>query len=166
TARDRSTILRGSPGHRARRPGSPRTEFMSSDKATLDGLRIDRSADSEGGSRRWVWIAVAVLLLLFAAGAFAWFRLPRPAEVRTAEAHQKSGAAAGAVLNASGYVTARRQATVSSKITGKVLDVLVEEGMEIREGQVLAHLDNATLSRQLALSEAQLGSQKQALAET
>jgi RND family efflux transporter MFP subunit len=139
---------------------------MSSDKATLDGLRIDRSADSEGGSRRWVWIAVIVLLLLFAAGAFAWFRLPRPAEVRTAEAHQKSGAAAGAVLNASGYVTARRQATVSSKITGKVLDVLVEEGMEIREGQVLAHLDNATLSRQLALSEAQLGSQKQALAET
>jgi RND family efflux transporter MFP subunit len=139
---------------------------MSSDKATLDGLRIDRSADSEGGSRRWVWIAVAFLLLLFAAGAFAWFRLPRHAEVRTAEAHQKSGAAAGAVLNASGYVTARRQATVSSKITGKVLDVLVEEGMEIHEGQVLAHLDNATLSRQLALSEAQLGSQKRALAET
>jgi HlyD family secretion protein len=69
------------------------------------------------------------------------------------------------VLNASGYVTARRQATVSSKITGKVVDVLVEEGMEIREGQVLAHLDDSIPRKQLALAEAQLGSQRRALAE-
>jgi RND family efflux transporter MFP subunit len=69
------------------------------------------------------------------------------------------------VLNASGYVTARRQATVSSKITGKVVDVLVEEGMEIREGQVLAHLDDSIPRKQLALAEAQLASQRRALAE-
>ena len=54
------------------------------------------------------------------------------------------GAAAGAVLNASGYVTARRRATVSSKITGKVVEVNVEEGMAVREGQVLARLDDST----------------------
>jgi RND family efflux transporter MFP subunit len=136
------------------------------DKATLDGLRIDRSTRAEGGSQRWIWISAAVLLLLFAAGGYAWFRLPRPAEVRTATAVAKSGPGAGAVLNASGYVTARRQATVSSKITGKVVDVLVEEGMVIHEGQVLAHLDDSTLRKQLALAEAQLGSQRGSLAET
>jgi RND family efflux transporter MFP subunit len=139
---------------------------MTSDKATLDGLRIDRSAGSEGGSRAKIWIAVIVLILLLAAGAFAWLRMPRAVEVRTAAAQQKAGAAAGAVLNASGYVTARRQATVSSKITGKVVDVLVEEGMEIHEGQVLAHLDGSTLSKQLALAESQLDSQRRSLKET
>src|SRR6185369_8885407 len=139
---------------------------MASDKTTLDGLRIDRSADSAGGSRRGVWIAATVLILLLASGAFAWLRRPAGAEVRTAPAREKTGAAAGAVLNASGYVTARRQATVSSKITGKVKDVLVEEGMVIREGQVLAHLDDVTATKQLALAESQLESQRRALAET
>ena len=54
-----------------------------------------------------------------------------------------AGGGAASVLNASGYVTARRRATVSSKITGKVVEVNVEEGMAVREGQVLARLDDA-----------------------
>jgi HlyD family secretion protein len=82
-----------------------------------------------------------------------------------AQARAGGPAAAGTVLNASGYVTARREATVSSKITGKVVDVLVEEGMEIHEGQVLAHLDDATPRKELALAEAQLASQRRSLAE-
>jgi RND family efflux transporter MFP subunit len=139
---------------------------MASDKTTLDGLRIDRSAAAAGGSRRWVWIVAVLLILALASGAFAWLRRPSGVEVKTAVAREKTGAAAGAVLNASGYVTARRQATVSSKITGKVKDVLVEEGMEIREGQVLAHLDDVTATKQLALAESQLESQRRALAET
>ena len=48
------------------------------------------------------------------------------------------------MLNATGYVTARRRATVSSKITGKVVQVNIEEGMAVREGQVLARLDDET----------------------
>jgi RND family efflux transporter MFP subunit len=136
---------------------------MTSDKTTLDGLRIDRSAGA-AGSRRWIWILVVLILL--AAGAFAWLRRPASAEVMTAVAREKTGAAAGAVLNASGYVTARRQATVSSKITGKVKDVLVEEGMVIHEGQVLAHLDDVTATKQLALAESQLESQRRGLTET
>ena len=59
------------------------------------------------------------------------------------------------MLNASGYVTARRRATVSSKITGKVVEVNVEEGMAVNEGQVLARLDDSTLRAALALAEAQ-----------
>jgi RND family efflux transporter MFP subunit len=89
-------------------------------------------------------------------------------EVRTApvrEAGDGSGAD-GIVLNASGYVTARRQATVSSKVTGKVTEVLIEEGMKVQEWQVLARLDDTNIRASLQLSEAQLVSARNALAET
>jgi RND family efflux transporter MFP subunit len=140
---------------------------MASEKPSLEGLRIDRSeiGETEGRGRLWiVLVGIAVLAL----AVWGWLARPRAVEVRAAAAEARAGgsAAAGAVLNASGYVTARRQATVSSKITGKVVDVLVEEGMEIREGQVLAHLDDATLRKQLALAESQLISQRRSLAET
>ena len=69
------------------------------------------------------------------------------------------------VLNASGYVTARLQSTVSSKVTGRIVEVLVEEGMAVAEGQVLARLDDTTERSYLALAEAQLGAQRGALAE-
>jgi HlyD family secretion protein len=141
---------------------------MASDKVTLDDLRIDRGSEDETGTGRrvWIWVVLGVLVL---AGAGWWFTRPRAAEVKVAAAQEKAGggaAPAGAVLNASGYVTARRQATVSSKVTGKVIDVLVEEGMEVREGQVLARLDDSMTRRQLALTEAQLSSQRRSLVET
>jgi RND family efflux transporter MFP subunit len=69
------------------------------------------------------------------------------------------------VLNASGYVTARRRATVSSKITGKVVEVNVEEGMAVTEGQVLARLDDATLKAALALAYAQAAAARSAVRE-
>jgi HlyD family secretion protein len=141
---------------------------MASDKPSLEGLRIDRTEiEEERGGRGRLWIILAVLLVAGLAAGW-WFTRPRGAEVRAVTAEQRAGGAAtaGAVLNASGYVTARRQATVSSKITGKVVDVLVEEGMVIREGQVLAHLDDSIPRKQLALAESQLVSQRRALAES
>ncbi len=60
------------------------------------------------------------------------------------------------VLNASGYVPAHLQSTVSSKVTGRIVDVLVEEGT-VTEGSVLARLDNTTERSYLALAEVQLG---------
>jgi RND family efflux transporter MFP subunit len=73
--------------------------------------------------------------------------------------------AASAVLNASGYVVARRKATVSSKVTGKVIDVLIEEGHAVKGGQVLAHLDDTQARATLNLAEAQLAASKKSLAE-
>ncbi len=70
------------------------------------------------------------------------------------------------VLNASGYVTARRQATVSSKFTGKVTEVLIEEGMQVEEGQVLARLDDANIRASYELAAAQLVSSQRSLKET
>jgi len=87
--------------------------------------------------------------------------------VKTAVVRSSGGAATErTVLNASGYVTARRAATVSSKVTGKVVEVLVEEGLRVQEGQVLARLDDTNVKASLRLAEAQLDSARKALAET
>ncbi len=124
----------------------------------LDRLRITRDEDEDDeGSNRWLIVSVLVVGVLLVAGALYVF-LPGQPEKETAapettaatgtvsDALTSSGtgplaASAGGVLSASGYVTARRLATVSAEITGRVLEVLVEEGMSVTAGQVLARLD-------------------------
>src|SRR5688572_6176615 len=137
------------------------------EKPSLEGLRIDRSGTEERSSPKWKLLTLAIILFAAVAGVWAWLQNPRAVEVVTAPARAvSSGGAGGAVLDASGYVTARRQATVSSKITGKVTEILVEEGMEVREGQVLARLDNVTARKEVALAEAQAGASRRAMKET
>jgi len=141
---------------------------MTAEKNTLEGLRIERHDAADNGSRRGVWIALGALVLVLVGGAVWWLLHPRGKEVRLVTVRERAGGAGapGTVLNASGYVTSRRAATVSAKITGKVAEVLVEEGTVVKEGQVLARLDDATAQRGLSLAEAQLGSARRALAET
>ena len=138
---------------------------MDQPKPSLDDLRIERKAQPESKLRTWV---AMVFLVLSVAGAALWWWTPAKAvEVRTVTAHDNGGAGADhTVLNASGYVTARREATVSSKITGKVTEVLIEEGMKVQEGQVLAHLDDTNVRASWLLAQAQLVSASNALAET
>lgn len=139
---------------------------MTSPSDRLSELRIDRNAPAENGSKHW--LIAAIVIVAVAAGL--WFLLANgnaAVLVETEIARRPpSAAAASSVLDASGYVTARRQATVSSELTGKVLEVLIEEGMEVTEGQVVARLDDTRQRAQLALSEAQLGAAKAALLET
>ena len=90
-------------------------------KTDLASLRIDRSARDRGG-RLGLWIGAAGAVLVLAAGAWSWATQAQAATVRTAAVEARTEGAAGisgAVLNASGYVTARRRATVSSKVTGQ-----------------------------------------------
>jgi RND family efflux transporter MFP subunit len=135
--------------------------------ANLDDLRIDRSGAGEGRPRAALWAVAAVTLLALAAGGWWWLRRGAAAPVETAVAVEAAGARGErTVLDASGYVTARRQATVSSKIAGKVAEVLVEEGMAVDAGQVLARLDDAAARRYLALAEAELAAARRALRET
>ena len=96
---------------------------------------------------------------------WTWLNAPVRVEIQTVRA-SVSRTGGVSVLDASGYIVARRQATVSSKIAGKVLEVLIEEGMTVEKGQVVATLDDSTQRAQLALAEAQLGSAQAALAET
>ena len=124
-------------------------------KDDLAALRIEREPDRRGASRWVAWIVVIAALGAGAAAGWRWVTRPRPAVVEIATVSERAAGTQAAVLNASGYVTARRRATVSSKITGKVVEVNVEEGMAVTEGQVLARLDDATLRAGLALAEAQ-----------
>lgn len=129
----------------------------------LAELRIDRDVTGEDAPRRrwWVW----VLLLLVGAGV-AWAFYNRPVEVRTVGVRAVEGVGPRTLLNASGYVTARREATVSSKVTGRVVEVAIEEGLSVEEGQVLARLDATNARAALGLAEALLASAQAALAET
>jgi multidrug efflux pump subunit AcrA (membrane-fusion protein) len=133
----------------------------------LNALKIDRET-TPPSSGVGLKVGLGVLLAVVAVAA-AWFALrPRAVLVRTtivAAAAPASGGAS-AVLNASGYVTARRQATVSSKVTGKVVEVLVEEGMKVEKDQILARLDASQARQALALSEAQLEATRRLIAET
>jgi HlyD family secretion protein len=140
---------------------------MSQDlKDQLASLKIDRSAETEetGKGRKWT-----ILALIVAVAAVAGFLVLRPkaAPVRTAVAAESTaGSGPAAVLNASGYVTARRQATVSSKITGKVAEIHVEEGMKVEAGQILARLDDRQARLELELAEAQRAAAEKGLIET
>ena len=133
----------------------------------LAALRIP--AEERGGGRGKPVVALVVILGLAGLVAAGWYfsTTLQAASVKVAPATAKSGpaTAAGAVLNASGYVTARRRATVSSKVTGKVLDVLIEEGRSVREGQILAHLDDSQPRASLAYAEAQAASTRKSFAE-
>ena len=103
----------------------------------LAGLRIARAPEGRGRAGRWI----GLLLLLAALGAggyyaWRWFSADRPIEVDVVAVTQRAAGVRANVLSGNGYVTARRRATVSSKITGKVIEVNVEEGMAVTEGQV------------------------------
>ena len=110
-----------------------------------------------------------LVLLLIAIGAGGWFWSQRvqAATVKTAAVTSDSGGASapGAVLNASGYVTARRRATVSSKVTGKVVEVFIEEGQAVSKGQILARLDDSQISAALNVARAQLEAARRVAAE-
>jgi RND family efflux transporter MFP subunit len=138
-------------------------------KDDLASLRIDPDARA-GARRRNPWILILVLLLFVAVAGGGWFWTQRmqAATVKTAEVVSQaggSGATAGAVLNASGYVTARRRATVSSKVTGKVLEVFVEEGKAVKKGQVLARLDDSQIRAALEVAQAQYAASERGAAE-
>ena len=136
------------------------------DADDLSALKIEREPFRTGGSRWVTWVAFLIVLGAAGFAAWRWVTRERPLEVEVASVTERAAGAQASVLNASGYVTARRRATVSSKVTGKVVEVNVEEGMEVREGQVLARLDDSTLQAALRLYRAQLEAAKRQIPES
>ena len=134
-------------------------------KDDLAALRIEREPYRSGGTRWIGWVIAIILLAAGGAAGWRWYTRERPVGVDVASVSERAAGTQAAVLNASGYVTARRRATVSSKITGRVIEVNVEEGMAVREGQILARLDDATLKATLALSEARAEAARRAVNE-
>jgi len=135
----------------------------------LKELRIERHQreDHGGGPGRWPWITAGVLAALVLLGGAGWMLLGhRAVVVQTAAAvAPTSGSEAGAVLQATGYVTARRQATVSAQITGTLTAVLIEEGDHVKQGQVLARLDDSGYKANLAAAQAQADAARALLAQ-
>jgi len=137
---------------------------MNASAELLKELRIDRKAPPPP-PRKGLWIGVGVALLvvlLLSLAAWWWLGRPDPVEVRmgTVVAMGSGGGAAASVLDATGYVVARRMATVSAKVTGKVREILIEEGQHVEAGQVMATLDPVDADAQRDLAAAQVAASR------
>jgi RND family efflux transporter MFP subunit len=127
---------------------------MSENKPSLDALRIDRKA-TKPRSRMPMLAGALALLLLGGAGAAAYVYWPKPAvSVRAVIAEARGDAGAGGGLDATGYVVARRMATVSAKVAGRLAELNVEEGQKIEKGVVVAKLDNSNYAAALRQAQA------------
>ena len=127
---------------------------MSDGKASLDALRIDRAAPQRRRGFGGLLIGAAVVLVLAAAGgAAAYVFWPAPGvAVQSVTAEASAAAAGGAGLDATGYVVARRQATISAKISGKLVEANLEEGERVTAGQIVARLDDSNTKSALAIA--------------
>ena len=133
---------------------------MSDKKDLLNDLKIDRSENnkSEGSLVTKFLLATGAIVIALTFVQLVFLSEDELIEVNTytAKSANQSDNAAASVLDASGYVTARMQATVSSKITGKVLEVYIEEGMFVEKDQILAQLDDSTVQAELNFAKTQL----------
>jgi RND family efflux transporter MFP subunit len=133
-------------------------------KPDLASLRIhDAKRNNTGAGKRWLWIVLALIVLVLIAAAASAF-LNRKTEVQVASSTKPATGPAG-VLNASGYITPRRRATIAAKITGRVTGVFFDEGTRVTEGQLLATLDDSDARRALDSTKADRDSSEAAIAD-
>jgi len=133
-------------------------------KPDLGSLRIsDTKRNAARSSKRWLWLLLGVLALILLAVAASAFRDRKP-EVEVATVSKPANGPAG-VLNASGYITPRRRATIAAKITGRVTSVMFDEGTRVAEGQLLATLDDSDARRALDSAKADRDSSQAAIAD-
>ena len=142
---------------------------MAEKEDLLKDLKIDRSKSAEEKSiqsNKFLLFGLATIIILF----FGWFFLSEDqakiVTTFTVKSLNTNDSSVSSILDASGYVVARRRATVSSKITGKVMKVFVEEGMYVKEGQLLAQLDDSTMIADLNYALSQLKEAKRVLNRT
>ena len=144
---------------------------MNEKKDLLNDLKIDRSEDNEPGSsfiKRSGFVLVSIIILFLVLTQLGFLSQDEIIEVNAykVKSANQSNNSTSSVLDASGYVTARMQATVSSKITGKVLEVYIEEGMFVEKDQILAQLDDSTVRAELKFAETQLQEAKRVFNRT
>jgi RND family efflux transporter MFP subunit len=125
-------------------------------KTDLASLRLNEEPEK---SRKGVWILLAVIVIAAGAGALAWrsagsFSSVEVTAVSPVVERTGSAAAGTPVLTASGYLVARREAVVSSKIQGRLSELHVEEGSEVQPGDILARLESSDYEAQLRRAHA------------
>jgi RND family efflux transporter MFP subunit len=132
----------------------------------ISQLRIQRDEQTPSSNNR-LWVMAAVVALAVIVITYTFFHEPDPIEVKIEMASVAVADSSEArVLDATGYVVARRMATVSSKVTGKVAEIYIEEGMFVEKDQIVARLDDVNTVKSLELSRAQLQASKTFVAET
>jgi len=139
---------------------------MALDKSKLNDLKLDRDDEDRRGGGAWLWFFLLVALVGGGAWGAHWWKQNAATEVATVAVRRVVTGESATVLNATGYVEPRRLSTISSKVTGKITEVLVEEGMKVKKGQVLARLDTTNIEANLRLAQAQLEVSRTALKET
>jgi HlyD family secretion protein len=138
---------------------------MSDKTSLLDSLKIERSAPARRGAPSPLVYGVIAMVLLLAAGG-AWYFWPDsrvPVHAVTVNTSGSGGGGGGSDLDASGYVVARRTATLSAKIQGKVTEVDFEEGQKVKTGDIVARLDDSNYLATLRQFQAQARQAKVAL---
>src|SRR6202158_2779363 len=133
-------------------------------KHDLGSLRIH---DGQRGDRKlgkYIGLTLLILVIVAAISAAAYALRNQKPQVEVAAVRQPSTGPAG-VLDASGYVTPRRRATIAAKITGRVTGVFFDEGTHVRQGQLLATLDDSDVKRALASAKADANSSQSAIAD-
>ena len=139
-------------------------------KGDLASLRLDRASADRPRRRRWPWLLLIAVLV--AAGVVGWrarvnASIPEVELVRSRVVRPDASSPAPGVpiLTASGYVVARREAVVSSKIQGRLAELRVEEGSRVQAGEVLARLENTDYAAQIARARAAITRAEAELAE-
>ncbi len=126
-------------------PGAPST-------ASLSQLSIDRQAMAKARRRpRWGWWITGAVVV---AAAAAWLLVPRAVPVQTTAVVSSAPSQQYVQLTASGYVVAQRRAAVASKATGRLVELMVREGSQVRKDQVIARLDASDVQAAIAAAEA------------
>ncbi len=124
---------------------------MTNPRPDLGRLRIDRNQPTDGPRRALGWaVALAVVAVAFVAAAFFYLRPGGGVDVRVARVELSGGGSNAAGITANGYIVARTRASVSSRISGRLAALGVEEGSVVRRGQLLARLENAEYSAAVA----------------
>lgn len=139
---------------------------MTNKDELLSQLRINRDQQPAGESKTHLWVGGGVALLLLTLGV-SYFNNPAPVKVQVEMARMAvPDSSSATVLDATGYVVARRISTVSSKVTGRVAEIFIEEGQLVEKDQVVARLDDSNTAKAVELSRAEWRSAKTLVTET
>ncbi|OGC79835.1 MAG: hypothetical protein A2145_03560 [candidate division Zixibacteria bacterium RBG_16_40_9] len=130
---------------------------MISEKPDLSALRIDRNSEYRPPRKWWRWVlGLSIIPILVIVYLLVMRQVAPGLSVQVGTATLLSGSQAQALLTASGYVVAQRQAAVSSKATGRLEYIGVVEGDKVKTGEVIARLENADIAAELERAKADL----------
>ncbi len=131
----------------------------------ISQLRIAPQDKEARPAGKWVFFISGAVVLLIAAGVFLYFFQEPVATIKAAVAEGIEPGREHTILNASGYVTPRRRATIAAKITGQIVEMRVEEGMRVEKGEVLARFDDVNIKAMIRTLEAEVEAAEAAIAE-